>query len=223
MFFSRITLPGESRHSPEMLSIFRSPYSLHQSVWKLFADHQDRKRDFLYRVDKQGIKPVIYTVSLREPEQTDFWQVESKEYAPKLQSGTGLAFMLRVNPIVSRKNASGKQCRHDVVMDMKTEFRKKELRADIPSTAYLSQQAGWNWLSCRAEQYGFTVEQEQVRADSYTRSKFTRKGGRRIQFSTLDFSGSLMVSDPVLFNQALFAGIGPAKGFGCGLMLVRRL
>ncbi len=31
------------------------------------------------------------------------------------------------------------------------------------------------------------------------------------------------VTDPVAFvEKCLFGGIGPAKGFGCGLMLVRR-
>ncbi len=32
------------------------------------------------------------------------------------------------------------------------------------------------------------------------------------------------VIDPAIFiDKCLFDGIGPAKGFGCGLMLVRRM
>jgi len=44
----------------------------------------------------------------------------------------------------------------------------------------------------------------------------------RITFSTLDFSGILGVTDPGQFRNTLFNGIGPAKGFGCGLMMVKR-
>jgi len=32
------------------------------------------------------------------------------------------------------------------------------------------------------------------------------------------------VADPAIFvEKCLFKGIGPAKGFGCGLMLVKRI
>ena len=51
-----------------------------------------------------------------------------------------------------------------------------------------------------------------------------RKLGRHgIVVSTLDFEGELRVTDPEAFLSALSNGIGPAKAFGCGLMLVRRL
>ncbi len=44
-----------------------------------------------------------------------------------------------------------------------------------------------------------------------------------IRFSTLDFEGILTVENTNEFTRMLFAGIGPAKAFGCGLMLVRRI
>jgi CRISPR system Cascade subunit CasE len=44
-----------------------------------------------------------------------------------------------------------------------------------------------------------------------------------IRFSAVDFSGELLVTDPKLFQQALFDGLGHAKAFGCGLLLVRRI
>ncbi len=224
MFFSRVTIQEDAGHSSQM-SIFQTQYSLHQSIWKLFADRQDRKRDFLYRVDKDGLKPVIYTVSEREPEQnTEFWRVESKEYAPRLHSGTELAFMLRVNPVVTKRDAQKKQHRHDVVMDMKMGLKEKGTsKNDLPSIALLSQQAGWNWLSRRAEQYGFAIEENQLRVDGYRKEMFKKKkGGRKIQFSILDFTGKLTVTDPALFSNTLFQGVGPAKAFGCGLLLVKR-
>jgi CRISPR system Cascade subunit CasE len=39
----------------------------------------------------------------------------------------------------------------------------------------------------------------------------------------VDFEGTIEITDPGIFVEALFTGIGPAKAFGCGLMLVRRV
>ena len=44
-----------------------------------------------------------------------------------------------------------------------------------------------------------------------------------MNWSALDFSGELTVIDPAAFIVALSKGIGPAKAFGCGLLLVRRI
>ena len=71
-----------------------------------------------------------------------------------------------------------------------------------------------------------------VRDDSKGRLKFQAEGyqwhalprkGRDAGFSSVDFEGEIEVTDADLFTKALFDGIGPAKGFGCGLMFVRRI
>ena len=51
----------------------------------------------------------------------------------------------------------------------------------------------------------------------------TQHRGRKaeIQFSTVDFGGELAVKDAVRLTEALCAGVGRAKAFGCGLLLVR--
>lgn len=47
--------------------------------------------------------------------------------------------------------------------------------------------------------------------------------GKSAGFSTLDLSGEVLVTDVERFTRLLMEGIGPAKAFGCGLMLVRRV
>ncbi|MBE9580954.1 MAG: type I-E CRISPR-associated protein Cas6/Cse3/CasE [Proteobacteria bacterium] len=42
-------------------------------------------------------------------------------------------------------------------------------------------------------------------------------------FSSVDFLGDLEITDVKKFTKALFGGLGRAKAFGCGLMLVRRI
>lgn len=225
MYFSRITLQENARQSSDFWRVFQSPYTLHQAIWQIFSDHADRKRDFIYRVDKDGPRPLIYTVSMREPDQSnDIWHIESKPYSPKINPGSNLSFMLRVNPVVSKRDESNKQHRHDVVMDLKASFKKKNLpKNEMPTIAAIAQEAGWNWLAKRAETNGFTVQQQHVRADSYRQESFVKKkGGRRIQYSSLDIVGELTVADPEVFLDKLYNGIGPSKSFGCGLMMVKR-
>jgi CRISPR system Cascade subunit CasE len=42
-----------------------------------------------------------------------------------------------------------------------------------------------------------------------------------IQFTTLDFHGVLRIANPEQFLHTLFTGIGRAKGFGSGLLLIK--
>lgn len=47
--------------------------------------------------------------------------------------------------------------------------------------------------------------------------------GKLAGFSSLDLSGEVIVSDVEKFRRLLFKGMGPAKAFGCGLMMIRRV
>lgn len=84
------------------------------------------------------------------------------------------------------------------------------------------------WLHEKGKISGFDI----VRDSNNKRLKFQAEGyqwhalpkkGKTAGFSSVDFEGEIEVTDAELFCKALFNGIGPAKGFGCGLMLVRRV
>lgn len=47
--------------------------------------------------------------------------------------------------------------------------------------------------------------------------------GKSAGFSSVDLSGEVVVTDVEHFTRLLMEGTGPAKAFGCGLMLVRRV
>lgn len=123
------------------------------------------------------------------------------------------------------KGWTEKVIRHDVVMEAKTKIDFKNLPGEQrPHVAKLIQDAGLEWLTSREKEYGFTVVQTGTRADGYCQHRlFKGKSAKPTKFSTLEFDGVLTVTDPNIFvEKCLFQGIGPAKGFGCGLMLVRR-
>jgi CRISPR system Cascade subunit CasE len=57
------------------------------------------------------------------------------------------------------------------------------------------------------------------------RENKTRLAGRtdKPRFLSVELTGELTVKDPERFLAMIHKGIGPAKAFGCGLMLIRRL
>jgi CRISPR system Cascade subunit CasE len=83
------------------------------------------------------------------------------------------------------------------------------------------------WLDRVAKRNGFEVAltdeeapQHKLQVDAYEQSVAVKRL-HHIRFSTVDFSGELLVTNPPLFNLALYNGLGHAKAFGCGLLLVR--
>ncbi len=225
MYFSRIELNRSGACVAQLLKkMSADDYRHHQFVWQLFKGVEER--DFLYRRDDAGNWPRYYTVSSREPSDSEgLWTIETKPYAPKIAEGIKLAFSLRVNPVVTRKNDSGRRVRHDVVMDRKQQLGFKTLpKAKRPALQEVIHDAGLAWLEQRAAKQGFSFQPGLVTVDGYEQHKSIKNDGSRpISFSTLDFGGVLTVTDKQAFEEALFSGIGPAKGMGCGMLMIRRI
>ena len=192
----------------------------HHLVWSLFADSPDRERDFLWREMDTG---VFLVLSARPPNDPHglFDVAQPKLFAPVLEPGDRLRFSLRANPVVRRRNASGRRsAKHDVVMDALHPHPEGE-RAHHRYTAIEEQ--GFAWLKRQAAKAGFLVDSNEVNVDGYEQRRVSRKGSPQpMSFSTLDFDGLLSVADPALFLTAIARGFGASKAYGCGLMLIRR-
>ncbi len=211
------------------------------------------KTPFLFRSELSDGLPLFYVLSRAAPrDASGKWCIDSREYRPDLRAGDRFAFKLRANPVslakkdresgeaeawrksrekngLRIKDITRKRIRHDVVMDAKQRMGWKDLPPDErPSLAHLAYEAGSCWLREKEARLGCRIEAECLRVDSHfvhcLKGRRDEKGiWRGIALSTLDFEGELSVTDPDIFLPALLNGIGPAKAFGCGLLLVRRL
>lgn len=224
-YFSRITFDTRYTDTARLAEIFcDNAYREHQELWRLFELDPDADRDFLYRREQLPGALRYFVVSQREPvAPNNSWRIETKPYQPKLTAGQKLAFQIRINPVVTKRDTEGKSRRHDVVMDRKIEIGYQELSGtERPPMLDIIQQAGEGWLQKRSQKHGFTVEPEEIRVEAYQQHAASKRGGKvPIRYSTLDITGVLTVTDTQLFNSALVNGLGPAKAFGCGLLLVR--
>jgi CRISPR system Cascade subunit CasE len=210
MFLSKLELRAKE-------AIFKDVYDAHQALWGLFGDRPDRARDFLFR----EIDPMTFLcLSAREPvDGRSVWRMAVKPYAPRLAVGDRLYVSLRANAVVKRKGPDGRQQRFDVVQDARKRFRAEG--GELPPRAVLAQEQGKKWLLARQEAMGLCFEEQSLVAESYMVRRYWR-GGREASFGTLDFAGFASVCDADKALAALCKGIGPAKGFGCGLLLARR-
>ncbi|MEO6825174.1 MAG: type I-E CRISPR-associated protein Cas6/Cse3/CasE [Nitrosospira sp.] len=240
MYFSVIT-PEEHllRQAAHELAQ-SSSYDDHQWLWKFFPGSADQRRDFIFRRHEQEQMPRFYVVSQRLPTAfSEAWPVKSRSYDPRLKEGQRLSFQLRANPVITKRNADGKSQRHDVVMEAKKRLLAEngfnneanwaawKNESKKPLLYELVQKHCGDWLDGVAERNGFKVAltdedelQRRLQVDAYEQCK-AGKRPRDILFSTVDFSGELRVTNPALFNLALYKGLGHAKAFGCGLLLVR--
>jgi CRISPR system Cascade subunit CasE len=232
MFFNFITpTPGSERDAAHAL--LGGPYEEHQWLWRFFPGDANAKRDFLFRRSERDGMAQYHVVSARPPVSPDnAWMVQSRKYAPHIAPGTRLQFELRANPVV-RTRRDGKACRDDVVMAEKKRLLQARglnrwadwINDDRPVLYDLVMRTCKEWLCKCGERGGFAVDEEALLVDAYQNHVEKRQlpKERRLRFSSIDFAGILTVTDTDRLHDALIHGIGPAKAFGCGLMLVRRL
>lgn len=219
MYLSRATLALGVLSQSQRWKVAQGGYGAHQLIWTLFRDHPDRRRDFLYRWDPESL--LFTTLSQRPPEDREgCFSLEVKPFEPKLRAGQALRFRLRVNPVVKRRDDNNRQLRHDVVMDAK---RVAQHNSEIISLPRLVQTEGTKWLEARAERCGFELLRETVATSEYHQHTLRKhRTARPVRYSSVDFDGVLRVCDVERFLHTLSEGIGPSKGFGCGLLLVKR-
>lgn len=229
MYFSRISLDEERASAAELMELIgQDGYGEHQIIWQLFQSPDKSKRDFLFRKESQRSSPVFFTVSRTPPvSNQSILQVDTKPYEPKVRPGDRLAFSLRANPIITRWVGEDEKhhARHDVVMDAKRKLKADKVpESQWPTTSEIAQATCFEWLVSKAERSGFGVDKGRVSVEGYRQHRLRkRKNKPLIRLSTVDFTGILTVTHSDLFVNTLFGGIGPAKSFGCGLLLIRRV
>lgn len=200
MFLSKLEL---NRRSNQVQSELRDPYQMHRTLSKAFGDNPEvyEESRCLFRVDERADSgdPVVLVQSMVRPEwsrltvSSDYMAAPPlvKESSPALRSGQLLNFRLRVNPTVKR---DGKRLGL---------YREEEQIS---------------WLMRKSGICGFKVVSAVPKGSE--RSEFKTAEGKLSTFSSVMFEGTLAVTDPEAFLNALESGIGSAKAFGFGLLSI---
>lgn len=207
MFLSRVEIPWD---------LSRNPYDVHRHLWRMFPGEnreprrngEESRQGFLFRTEESRPGRVTrLLVQSRKPPKAvpDLALMGTRELNPQPVFGQRLGFLLTANPIKT-------------IMDVEREAKsgKRSEKCRVPLIREEEQRA---WLE-RKLAGAALIDAATVLAQP---SLHFRKGNRGGKLATVTFEGVLQVADPVLLVSLMSNGIGPAKAFGCGLLLVRRL
>lgn len=170
-------------------------YAWHQAIWQAFPERAGQSRQFLFRVDSSTAAFRIYVLSLWEPTPPVWGEWKHKPVAPSFLEHQNYRFQLKANPTLRQSDT-----RRRVGL-----YAEDKLRA---------------WIMRKADQHGFTMDQQALVVGSPTDEMFVKKG-RRGKHVSVDFEGTITVHDRDIFTQAFEKGIGSAKGFGFGLLMLQ--
>jgi CRISPR system Cascade subunit CasE len=188
----------------------RDAYDWHQLLWQAFPGRDGATRDFLVRIDE---KDDAYRVLLLSPSPATRpeW-CPGDNFATKLVPEAFFAhpaytFSLLANPTRKvRSNAAGE--------------RTKNGRR-IPLT---SREDLLAWLQRKGDAGGFAIDPAAVQTVPRGREYFQKDQPRRQgHHAAVEFRGRLRVTDAGTFRRAVATGIGSAKAFGFGLLVLAPL
>ena len=210
MYMTRMRL---NPSKPGTKKAFKCPSLFHGAVENACGLTDDRK---LWRVDRAKGAHYLMIVSSREPDlasaamQFGFpYEVhpwESQQYDDsirKIKKGSKWHFRLTANPTKSISPSDGAKTRGVV-------------RACTEADTQI------DWLLRRAEKNGFHVEKEDVKITGTKWYQFSKgpAAGHRVSLMSVVYEGTLEITDPILFANALISGIGRGKAYGQGMLTI---
>lgn len=202
MYLSRLTL-NQGRAAMNWVS---NPYRVHQRL--LMACEKDTR--VLFRIESQHTPIQILVQSWQEPD----WQaafeefdvltktVECKSIDLTLSKGAVYHFRLSANPTIKKSQPGDKQGKR---------------------IGLLKEEDQIAWLIRKLTEIGAKTLTCQVsRNEMQHLDKNPLKSNSSLTHLYALFEGVLIVQDPILLAEGVKKGIGPAKGFGFGLLSLAR-
>jgi CRISPR system Cascade subunit CasE len=183
-------------------------YRWHQAVWKAFPGRDGNQRSFLTRLDqrREGFRLLI--VSSVQPVRPEWCPADEEAWKTKVIpesyfTRSRYAFQLCANPTkkVSKELPAAT-------------LTKNGRRVPLSKREDLVE-----WIKRKGVQGGFTVDEATLRTFSRGREYFEKKGHAGLH-SAVEFQGILAVTDLARFHETFTHGIGSAKAFGFGLLVI---
>ncbi|GAB3430800.1 type I-E CRISPR-associated protein Cas6/Cse3/CasE [Actinophytocola sediminis] len=217
MYLTQFEINAARRGARHLLA---SPQRMHAAVLSAFTSAEREPTAtgrILWRADQAGSQTLLYLASPHRPDLTNLaeqagwptkqtWRIgDYRRLLDGLAVGDEWAFRLTANPVHNGRKGDG-------------------VRSQRLGHVTAAQQE--TWLLSRTERHGFVVNVgEHKERDLVVRDRriqrFTR-AGRQVTLATATFDGRLTVTDVDALRAALACGVGPAKGYGCGLITLAR-
>lgn len=203
-------------------------YTWHKLLWECYPDQPDASRDFLTRIDQLEGAYRFWVLAKKKPVRPQWCPADGfglKEISPSFLSHQYYAFDLRANPVKSlvQRDSDGQAL-------LKANGKRKSGKR-VPLVKPDELRA---WLDhkgevrCRDQKTGQNIpggfrilesEDTPLEISPMVESHF-RKKKQSAYHGGVQFRGILEVTDRDKFIETYQSGIGSAKGFGFGLLLL---
>ena len=210
MYLSRLTL---NLSHPVVARAASDLHALHRLVLQGFPDAAEGGTGrVLYRLERPTGPRSLPTMIVQSEKEADWSSLEAltlqidgpREYNPAHSSGQMFRFRLRATPT------------------KKTFFGEEAARPGHRRVGFFKEDEQREWLE-RKGRDGGGFEVVQVRVTSLGWQEGKKPSGGILRHHAVEFDGSLKIIDPLAFAETLASGVGPAKGFGFGLLSIARL
>jgi CRISPR system Cascade subunit CasE len=168
-------------------------YMWHKFLWEAYPNSGARKRDFLFRKDEIRDYFRIFLVSPSRVSAPSWGQWQTKKISARFFEHDKYRYQLKANP-TKRRNSDGR-------------------RIGLFKNEYLEE-----WIRRKAGLAGFVIKYSVIGTPVTETFVKKNKKGKHI---TVDFGGVLEVKKRERFKQAFLEGIGTAKAFGYGLLVLQ--
>jgi len=201
----RVENPQSQRDMGNMKELHRTIMSAFPTVINKNVEGMARAYfNVLFRVIPNGNRSIIWAQSTEKPKWEQlishypgymggFMVKEISSQLKQITPNKILRFTLRANPTIYDVNR-----------------KRKPL---------LKREDQINWLQKQSQQKGFSLVTVVISMDGW-RPRNPQTNEAKIILNTVDFEGTLRITDLDQFFQTLQKGIGPGKAFGLGLLLI---
>ncbi|MFZ5907182.1 MAG: type I-E CRISPR-associated protein Cas6/Cse3/CasE [Nitrospirota bacterium] len=192
-------------------------YAWHKKLWDCFPNVPEQKRTdigFLTRIDMLEGAFRIWIMAKRKPARPQWCPSNGfalKEIAASFLTHRYYAFDLRANPVktIVQRGTNGE-----------TLFRANGKRKCGKRVPLVKPEELRVWLDRKAAAGGFKIVEDKPLEIAPTVGSHFRKKGQEAYHGSVQFRGVLEVTDTTQFSETYYTGIGSAKGFGFGLLLL---
>lgn len=211
MYLSKVRLNTLDRNH---LAILADCYASHRLVSSACGSYKNGTRVLFRPEVPDGHVAPLLVQSEYEPdwdraadELSITLEADSKPFAfPEPAKGARLRFRLRANPVKTIRGGT----------EEATDRHGRPKRIRVPLKREEEQLA---WLERKLATAGATLEGAFIQKEGEVNGR-KRRAAAPITFYGVRFDGSFIVQDPPSVVNAVRYGIGPAKGFGFGLLSV---
>lgn len=188
--------------------VAKEPYNHHKELWSLFPEDPEKKRDFLFRVERheRSEGATILLQSEREPFQSnDHCKILAKrEFLWSFNNSDIFQFKLVANP--TKKIHEEKALRA---------AQSKDNGKRVP---LIKEDDLDHWLIRKMSPFSKLLDFSHRQSGNL----FFRKKSNAGKIALVCFEGVIQVTERDELTKVFHEGIGPAKGFGCGMLSLAR-